>query len=64
VGIGGHALVVHYLADKFAMAVAFHPSAVQLLTAISLTALIVLVATGVAVRSATRAPLATAMQET
>jgi len=64
VGIGGHALVVHFLADKFAMAVAFHPSGVQLVTALALTAAIVLAVTGIAVRSVARAPLATAMQET
>ena len=61
VGLVGHALVIHYLSSRFAMAVAFGPSLSQLTATILLSGAIVLAATLVALRWVARAPLAASM---
>jgi putative ABC transport system permease protein len=61
VGLVGHALVIHYLSSRFAMAVAFGPSLSQLTATILLSAAIVLAATLVALRWVARAPLAASL---
>ena len=61
VGLVGHALVIHYLSSRFAMAVAFDPSLSQLTATILLSGAIVLAATLVALRWVTRAPLAASL---
>jgi putative ABC transport system permease protein len=63
VGIVGHALVIRYLSSTFAMAVTFKPSTSQFAIVIVLSAVIVLAATLVALRWASRLPLSASLRD-